>query len=431
MSTPLAPFYQLKCGCNSYPWGKKGSSSLAAKLCAQTPGYAPDESAPMTPFKIDDDTPYAEMWMGTYPTLPSYVASTNEPLQAVIDRHASELLGDAIINRFGHTDLPFLPKILSISKALPLQIHPNKEFAAKMHQQKPNTFTDPNHKPEIALALTPFEAFVGFKPLDAIASLVNLPQLQHLHTTGRASRSAFTNEDLRTLVHTILSASPSTLQSTYQALTSLPPSAFSPSPHNQHIHSLAPRLADQYPPSDPGLLVALLTMNYLTLQPGQALYIPADGIHAYLSGDIVECMARSDNVLNTGFCPAAQRDDADTFCGLLTFAPHDPQACMLPHEKYWRSERGRTKVFAPPLGEFNVLETELGGGEEEVLLGEKEGGGGAGIVIATRGSGSVEAGGGGRGFELGEGHVYFVGQGVGMRIRAGEDGLVMHTAYVE
>ena len=425
MSTPLAPFYQLKCGCNSYPWGKQGSSSLAAKLCAQTPGYAPNDAAPKTPFKIDENTPYAEMWMGTYPTLPSYVASTDEPLQAVIDRHASDLLGDAIINRFGHKNLPFLPKILSISKALPLQIHPNKDFAAKMHQQKPDAFTDPNHKPEIALALTPFEAFVGFKPLDAVAALINLPQLQHLRATGgNAARSSFTNEDLRAIVRTILDASPDVLRSTFHTLKSLPAETFTSNPHNAHIPTLAPRLAEQYPPSDPGLLVALLTMNYLSLQPGQALYIPADGIHAYLSGDIVECMARSDNVLNTGFCPRAQRDNTEQFCNLLTFSPHDAQECMLPRRKYWRSEKGRTSVYAPPLSEFNVLETELARGEEEVL-----GKGGAGIVIATKGDARVEAG--GEEFELGEGHVYFVAQGVGMRIKAGEDGLVMHTAYVE
>lgn len=423
MSTPLEPFYQLKCGCNSYDWGKKGSSSLSAQLCSKTPGFANDDNAPKNSFSIDENSAYAEMWMGTYPVLPSYIASTSEPLQSVLDRHASQLLGDDIVKRFGHTQLPYLPKILSISKALPLQIHPNKDFATKMHKEKPDAFNDPNHKPEIALALSEFEAFVGFKPLDAIASLLDLPGLQHFRVQGNAERSAFTNEDLRAVVHHILTADEPALRKAYDAITSLPASTFT-SPHNEAIPKLAPRLAKQYSASDPGVLVALLTMNYLVLQAGDALYIPADGIHAYLSGDIVECMARSDNVLNTGFCPAGSRDNADDFCSLLTFTPHSKDQCMLPAKKYYRSEKGRTHVYQPPLSEFNVLETKLEAGEDEVL-----GKGGASILIATRGSAKVEAG--GKSFDLGEGHVYFVSQGVSMNIKAGNEGLLMHTAYVE
>jgi mannose-6-phosphate isomerase len=43
---------QLKCNCNQYGWGKQGSKSLAATLCSKTPG---------TDFKLDENSPYAEM----------------------------------------------------------------------------------------------------------------------------------------------------------------------------------------------------------------------------------------------------------------------------------------------------------------------------------------------------------------------------------
>jgi len=105
---------QLKCSCNNYPWGKRGSDSLAATLCAKTPN---------TDFKIDEDTDYAEMWMGTYPELPSYVLETGENLQDVINDNTSQLIGKTVFQKFGK-DLPFLPKVLSIAKALPLQLHP-------------------------------------------------------------------------------------------------------------------------------------------------------------------------------------------------------------------------------------------------------------------------------------------------------------------
>jgi len=92
---------------------------------------------------------------------------------------------------------------------------------------------------------------------------------------------------------------------------------------------LLPRLWKQYLEADPGTLVALVTMNYLKLNAGESISIPADGIHAYLSGDIVECMGRSNNVLNMGFCPKAQRDNVDTFVDVLTFQPHNPEIAYL------------------------------------------------------------------------------------------------------
>jgi mannose-6-phosphate isomerase len=70
-------------------------------------------------------------WMGTYPTLPSYVLETDENLQDVLDKHSQELIGDKVIKKFGHTKLPYLPKVLSISKALPLQLHPVYRLAQK------------------------------------------------------------------------------------------------------------------------------------------------------------------------------------------------------------------------------------------------------------------------------------------------------------
>lgn len=63
-------------------------------------------------------------WMGTYPELPSYVLETGEDLQDVIDKHPDELIGKAVVDKFNHTKLPYLPKVLSIAKALPLQLHP-------------------------------------------------------------------------------------------------------------------------------------------------------------------------------------------------------------------------------------------------------------------------------------------------------------------
>ncbi|RSL74510.1 hypothetical protein CEP51_011538 [Fusarium floridanum] len=421
MSTPLAPFYQLRCGCNQYPWGKQGSDSLAARLCAKTPGWEGDDKKEFT---IDENTPYAEMWMGTYPVLPSYVANTGEDLQDVLDRYSKELLGEKVIAKFGHTKLPYLPKVLSIAKALPLQVHPNKEFSSKKHKEDPDSFTDSNHKPEIALALTEFEAFCGFKPVEAIVDVLRRKPLRHLLVAGGATVAdeKLSEEGLRQVVKTILKSSDEDIKKMFEAIRELPDSAFVGP--NSAIPQVSKRLESQFPKTDPGLLVGLLCMNYMLLQPGDVIYIPAGGIHAYIAGDIIECMARSDNVLNTGFCPKADRDNVDEFCSVLDWEPTTKMKTVLPPEGYPRSKEGKTNIFRPPTSEFNVLATDLGAREREVL-----GEGGPSILIATKGGATIKAN--DDVFELSEGHVYFVAQGVKLDIAAGKQGLLMHTACVE
>jgi mannose-6-phosphate isomerase len=209
------------------------------------------------------------MWCGTYPTTPSSILSTGEDLQQHLNAHKEKLIGKPILEKFG-TDLPFLPKILSIAKALPLQIHPDKDLAAKLHKQDPEKYGDSNHKPEIAVALSKFEVFVGWLPL---------PQIQKLFTTIPILKSKFPipshfhKESLREIVGKLLSASDEEIVSIYEELRAMKKSDFG---DHGYISDLLPRLADQYDKSDPGNLVALLTMNFLVLDRGDTIYVPAE-----------------------------------------------------------------------------------------------------------------------------------------------------------
>lgn len=155
---------------------------------------------------------------------------------------------------------------------MPLQIHPDKDLAAKLHKKDPEKFGDANHKPEIAVALGNFEVFVGWKPL---------PEIQQLFTTIPILKSRFTNdpkthfngETLKQLVGKILSSSDEEIVQVYETLKKTPAKDFG---KHTYIPELLPRLAEQYDKSDPGNLVALLTMNYLVLQKGDAIYVPAE-----------------------------------------------------------------------------------------------------------------------------------------------------------
>jgi mannose-6-phosphate isomerase len=53
--------------------------------------------------------PLLKMWMGTYPSVPSYIISTGESLQDFLKKRP-DLIGKSVVNRFG-PDLPFLPKV--------------------------------------------------------------------------------------------------------------------------------------------------------------------------------------------------------------------------------------------------------------------------------------------------------------------------------
>ncbi len=64
--------------------------------------------------------------------------------------------------------LPFLFKVLSVDSVLSIQSHPDKQLAEKLHQSQPSIYKDDNHKPEMAIALSPFEAFANFAPAEAI-----------------------------------------------------------------------------------------------------------------------------------------------------------------------------------------------------------------------------------------------------------------------
>ncbi|EED16419.1 mannose-6-phosphate isomerase, class I [Talaromyces stipitatus ATCC 10500] len=383
---------ELRCKCKNDPWGKKGEDSLAARLCFKQPG---------TDWKIDSNQTYSEMWMGTYPSVPSYVVGTGETLEEYLNKNPN-LVGEKIVKKFGG-GLPFLPKILSIDKALPLQIHPDRNLAEQLHKQDPDKFTDTNHKPEIAVALSQFELFAGWKPLNDLTQLFRTTPLKKFLPTPD---SHFNDETLKMIAQNILEADEKTVADTIRELTKLP-----------EIFRV-----------DNGTLFAAVCMNYLILQYGESVYVPADGMHAYISGNIMECMARSDNVLNTGFCPRADRDNVALFCEAFTGWPHDPDEARLGRHPSNKGLNGKTEEYAPPISEFNVLATHLKAGEREKISPID----GPSILCVTSGEGKMTAKASeGKSYKLSEGSVFFVACGVELEFEATGEKLDVFRPYAE
>lgn len=248
---------------------------------------------------------------------------------------------------------------------------------------------------------------------------MKLPPLQPFLPS--TTKPEFDDQTLKHVVQTMLTASDEDIKKTNDGLLKIPKEQFG---KYAYIPELIPRLSEQYDKTDNGTVVALITMNYLKLKKGDSIYIPADGIHAYLSGDIIECMARSNNVLNTGFCPRADRNSVDLFTSCLTFTPHSPEECMLKPKTFDRSRNGKTQIYAPPLSEFNVLSTELKDGEDEIIGAIS----GPSICIVTSGEGTLKVE--GKEHKLSEGYIFFVGHGVDMEFKATKE-LQIFTSYVE
>lgn len=307
-------------------------------------------------------------------------------------------------------------KVLSFAKALPLQIHPDKSLAERLHAKDPEKFGDANHKPEIAIALSRFELFVGFKPFKEIAELMRLGPLEDFVPAHKD----FDEAALRQLCETLLKLPPDTVSETLTKLQDTPLSEFGDS---ENVPTLLNRLSKQYSKFDNGNLIAALLMNYMVLEPGEAVCVPADGIHAWFKGDIIECMARSDNVLNTGFCPRADRDDVELFSQALTFKPNGPDQSLLQRKKSSIGLKGRTGEYAPPFSEFNVLGVTLSPTEVEkhkVLESPS-------ILVVTQGSGKMKVG-DGTTHDIGEGNVYFAARDAELEFST-KEGLTLYRAY--
>lgn len=251
-----------------------------------------------------------------------------------------------------------------------------------------------------------FEVFAGFKPLSEIQPLFKLSALSSY--SPAAPTDKWDNETLREVTRNLLKADVATVKTIESDLLNTPQSDLK-SVNAEYILDLLPRLQGQYGPGDAGSIVALTCMNFLTFQPLDAIYIPADGIHAYLSGNIVECMARSNNVLNVGFCPPADRNNVDMFSNTLTFKSHSKEDVILPKQKSDRSKTGKTEVYKPPMSEFDMIIAGLRAGESDELKASD----GPGVLLVTQGTGKMSAE--GKEFELKEGFIYYVAPGVDLK----------------
>lgn len=292
--------------------------------------------------------PQAELWMGAHPNGCSEVvlAGQTQKLSTLIESAPAAVLGEATQVRFG--SLPFLFKVLCAEKALSIQVHPSKaqaeagfakEEAAGISPKAANrNYKDPNHKPELVFALTPYQAMNGFRAIPAILALferVKLPALAELVAALAASQN---EAGLQHFFHQLLVLEGARKE---EALADL--LAFAAKHQDEETFALITSLAAQYP-GDVGLFSPLL-LNVVTLQPGQAMYLDACTPHAYVRGTGLEIMANSDNVLRAGLTPK-YIDVAELLDCTRCLPKPDDQILLAPRQE------GAVQHFEVPVPDF-------------------------------------------------------------------------------
>lgn len=253
-----------------------------------------------------DNKPQAEIWMGAHPNGCSKITENDEVqlLSDFINLDKTGILTQGTDVQFG--ELPYLFKVLAAESALSIQVHPSKEQAEIGFEKEEQAgiprnaanrnYKDPNHKPELVYALTPYQAMNGFRELNDIVALFNEINLPAIQTVVDAYRSDVTPEGLQVLFSSLLSLEG---ESKEQAVSQLMSYAVA-NTHNE-LFALIVELSELYP-GDIGLFAPLM-LNVITLQPREAMYLDACTPHAYLKGTGLEIMANSDNVLRAGLTP--------------------------------------------------------------------------------------------------------------------------------
>ncbi|MFF5532001.1 mannose-6-phosphate isomerase, class I [Streptomyces cinerochromogenes] len=325
----------------AHPWG---STTALPELM----GIAPDGS------------PQAELWMGAHPAAPSRVEREGHlhGLDRIIEADPRGELGDVLVRRFGPR-LPFLLKLLAADSPLSLQVHPDRGQAAAGYARENaggipldaphRTYRDTQHKPEMIVALTPFEGLCGFRPPGESADLLDALGLDWLAPCVTTLRSAPEEPALRDVFSTLLSLSPDRLAEVDGAVAEC---ARRPGPLRE-VFAVYAGIARAHP-ADPGVPAALL-VRHVRLSPGEALFLGAGIPHAYLRGLGVEIMAASDNVLRCGL--TSKHVDVPELLRVVRFTSL-PAPVVRPVPGV-----GGEEVYPAPVDDFRLSRLVLGAGE--------------------------------------------------------------------
>jgi len=263
--------------------------------------------------EVPSPHPQAELWLGAHPADPSHLVHADGGRSSLLDVLGADpklQLGPERSERWDDR-LPFLLKVLAADEPLSLQAHPSLEQAKAGFAQEDaagisrdasdRNYKDANHKPELICALTEFHALVGFRDPAVTVRLLRALEVPELAGHAELLAAQPDADGLRALFTTWITLPQAVLDTLVPALQGGCVRLAGAAGEFSTEARTALELSERYP-GDAGVLAALL-LNRVTIEPGEALYLPAGNLHAYLTGAGIELMANSDNVLRGGLTP--------------------------------------------------------------------------------------------------------------------------------
>lgn len=355
----------LQCGVQHYSWGVRARAGQRPLIADLLNLPAPEQ------------LPFAELWVGAHPKLPAAVLLPDGKanLLSLVAENAAAVLGSRLAGT-GASSLPFLLKILSCEQALSIQAHPDAARAVRLHAAAPQHYPDANHKPEIAIALTPFEALAGFRPTAAIRrDLLRLPALTTFFAAPQLKNAASSGAWLRVAYARVFETPQCEITAAIEALQRDLSHTATLTGHDRLFQNL-----QELYPDDRGRL-SVYFLNLLHLEPGEAFFVGPNMPHAYLQGSIIECMANSDNVVRAGLTP--KFIDVPVLLEMLTYRGGRPVR-LRP-----RAIAPGEQLYCPPVAEFRVLALRHGAGTRRLYASDGQ----VSVLLVLKGRASMADGG--------------------------------------
>jgi mannose-6-phosphate isomerase len=246
---------------------------------------------------IPSPEPESELWMGAHEEGPSGTDRPGSPTLAdVVAADPEGTLGAACVERYGPR-LPFLLKVLAPGRAISIQAHPSAEQArSERGRTGDEVYVDDWAKPELLLAIAPFEVFVGMRTFEEVSDLVRRLRVPRL--VALVEEAADAEDPVHTLLALVLATPPDEVPEVARAVVAACVRLEGRAGEFGEASAAVVRVAEEHP-DDIGLVVLLL-MHHRLLQPGEYIDVAAGVLHSYVRGLGVEVLANSDNVVRAG-----------------------------------------------------------------------------------------------------------------------------------
>lgn len=281
----------------TYPWAEK---DRAKNICNR--------------FQPEENEPIAELWFGTHHEGSAHIQSTGERLR--------DYLG---------SDMKCFFKLLAVGKPLSIQVHPDKENARLLHMSNPRHYPDANAKPEMAIAMSDKAyAFCGIRSMHDICMDVctYFSDVFDAYVLEQLKGSSSDHNEKR-------------IRDCFINVYEMPEHKYLSLRRRLHRKDSMFRYLDKAFPGDRGCAICVLFLNCILLNKYDAVCVNTNEIHCYISGNLFECMATSNNVIRVGLSP--KYIDYSTFFKVANFSPSYPETCVI----RYKNEPVFTYAFHP------------------------------------------------------------------------------------